>query len=124
MVSAKEAKRRGELKCDRSHFPPVACGPCQRGPDSAVCVGGECVGVSQEHYLDAGCATDADCVLLAFAGCCACPTRWEPVNRPTAAAVQSSCASQACSLEASACQPVPHQPAQPRCVKSYCQVDR
>ena len=104
-MTVMEAKRREAVPCDRSRFPPTPCSPCPQGPARAVCVAGECIGVADPGYLEDTCASDTDCVLVAFFGCCTCPTQWTAASQASATKIEAGCAAQACSLEPRACQP-------------------
>jgi hypothetical protein len=100
-----ELNREGQ-HCPPPEGPPPACSPCPWGPDRAVCVDGECLGVADAPGMQAlpedGCREDSDCVLVAFDGCCRCPASWTAHAGAWLDAAETFCAGQPCSAEAAA----------------------
>jgi hypothetical protein len=104
-VEYDELGRQGR-DCPPPEGPPPACSPCRVAVDRVVCVDGACLGVAdppgEQSFPDDGCREDADCVLVAFDGCCRCPASWTAHTGAWLDQAERFCAGQPCSAEAAA----------------------
>jgi hypothetical protein len=115
-----EHERRAKVSCDRVVLQPVACSPCQGGPDRATCIDGECIGVLDPPRMEVQCTTDAECAHVAYEGCCACPERWMPARLSWIEQARVFCASQPCGLAPTSCSPLQRPPGRTSCVDGVC----
>ncbi len=120
-----EAARREHLRCAPYRGPPVDCEACGRAPARALCLRAHCIGILDPRpTMDpVGCASDDDCALVAFDGCCACPTSWHVAAPRWIDDAERFCASQPC-LVAPTCNSIPARPGTaPQCVSGSCRWD-
>ncbi len=104
VMSRAEADRLAHTKCVAWNGPSPSCSPCPRGPNRAVCINTQCVGVMDPSPITSfECTTAADCILVAYAGCCTCPSRWEVARAKWAQDTEQWCKTQPCSIAAASC---------------------
>ena len=115
-----EHERRAKVSCEGVVLQPVACSPCQGGPDRATCIEGECIGVLDPPLMEVQCATDSECAHVAYEGCCACPEHWVPAHLSWIEQAQVFCASQPCGLAPTSCTSLPRPPGRTLCVDGRC----